>query len=146
VATVDDGAIRNTPDVNILIRRQDLPAVTAALDATGFVRAEVVDVVMFLDGPGAKPSELVQLIFANEKDRPHEPLVSPEIDTVDDPAGFRMLKLDSLVWMKLLSNRCKDQVHIEDMIGVGLIDPTWVTRVPPELRDRLQQILDTPDG
>src|SRR5213082_4249517 len=32
VATVDEGAVRNTGDVDLLIRREDLPAVTAALE------------------------------------------------------------------------------------------------------------------
>src|SRR5207249_6601851 len=73
VATVDEGAVRNTRDVDILIRRPDLPAVTAALQSAGFVRAEVLDVVMFLDGPDAKPSESIHLIFAGEKVRAHEP-------------------------------------------------------------------------
>src|SRR5436189_5687378 len=44
VATVDEGAVRNTRDVDLLIRRPDLPAVTAALESAGFVRAEVLDV------------------------------------------------------------------------------------------------------
>jgi hypothetical protein len=146
VATVDEGAVRNTRDVDLLIRRPDLPAVTTALEAAGFTRAEVLDVVMFLDGPTAKPSESIHLIFAGEKVREHEPLASPDVDTVDDPAGFHVLKLEPLVGMKLLSNRRKDQVHILDMIGVGLINATWPARVAPELRDRLQQILDTPEG
>src|SRR5438132_1396799 len=37
VATVDEAAVRNTQDVDILIRRADLPAARAALEATGFV-------------------------------------------------------------------------------------------------------------
>lgn len=146
VATIDEGAVRNTRDVDILIRRPDLPAMTAALVGAGFVRAEVLDVIMFLDGPDAKPSESIHLIFAGEKVREHEPLASPDVDTVDDPAGFHVLKLELLVRMKLLSNRDKDKTHIRDIIGIGLIDPTWVARVPPELRERLQQILDTPEG
>src|SRR5207244_9409273 len=56
VATVDEGAVRNTRDVDLLIRRQDLPALTTVLEQAGFVRAEVMDVTMFLDGPDAKPS------------------------------------------------------------------------------------------
>jgi hypothetical protein len=146
VATVDEGAVRNTRDVDILIRRPDLPAVTSVLEGVGFVRAEVLDVVMFLDGPNAKPSESVHLIFAGEKVREHEPLASPDIDTVDDPAGFHVLKLESLVAMKLLSNRDKDKTHVRDMIGIGLIDQSWVARLPAVLRERLQQILDTPEG
>src|SRR2546421_6086066 len=55
VATIDEGAVRNTRDIDLLVRREDLPAVTAALEQVGFVRAEVLDVTMFLDGPDAKP-------------------------------------------------------------------------------------------
>src|SRR5437588_8962071 len=56
VATVDEGAVRNTRDIDLLVRSGDLPALTAALERAGFVRAEVLDVTMFLDGPEAKPS------------------------------------------------------------------------------------------
>src|SRR5947207_14570758 len=70
VATVDEGAVRNTRDVDLLVRRSDLPAITAALEQAGFVRDEVLDVVLFRDGPAVKPSEAVHLLFAGEKTRP----------------------------------------------------------------------------
>src|SRR5437660_4031293 len=57
VATIDEGAVRNTRDVDILVRRGDLPAVTAALEAAGFVAGDLLDVIMFRDGPEGKPSE-----------------------------------------------------------------------------------------
>src|SRR5580693_1912018 len=37
VATVDEGAVRNTRDVDLLVRRNDLPAIAAALKQAGFV-------------------------------------------------------------------------------------------------------------
>src|SRR3954452_20604125 len=37
VATVDEGAVRNTRDVDILVCRTDLDAVTEALEKAGFV-------------------------------------------------------------------------------------------------------------
>ena len=55
-------------------------------------------------------------------------------------------ELDSLVVLKLLSNRDKDRTHLRDLIGVGLVDASWLDKVPPELADRLKQILDTPEG
>src|SRR5271169_2726456 len=64
VATVDEGAVRNTRDVDLLVRREDLNTLTTALEGAGFVRAEVLDVTMFLDGPDAKPSESIHLLFA----------------------------------------------------------------------------------
>src|SRR5947209_12758314 len=59
VATVDEGAVRTTRDIDLLVRRADLPAVTTALEGAGFVRGEVLDVVLFRDGPAGKPSEAV---------------------------------------------------------------------------------------
>src|SRR6202453_4470176 len=47
VATVDEGAVRNTPDIDILVRRSDLPVITTALEQVGFVGGTLLDVVMF---------------------------------------------------------------------------------------------------
>lgn len=48
--------------------------------------------------------------------------------------------------MKLNSFRRKDQVHLLDMISLGLIDTTWLDRLVPEHAARLRQLLDDPDG
>ena len=101
---------------------------------------------MFRDGPEGKPSEAVHLLFSGEKMRPGQLLPAPEIETVADPANFQVITLESLMAMKLTANRRKDQVHIDDLIGVGLIDASWLEQLPPELAERLKQILDTPDG
>jgi hypothetical protein len=34
----------------------------------------------------------------------------------------------------------------KDMISVGLIDATWLTKFPPELAARLKHLIDTPDA
>src|SRR5262249_6400637 len=137
VATVDEGAVRNTRDVDILVQRSDLPAVTAALQQAGFVHDELLDVVMFRDGAAGKPSEAVHLLFSGEKTRPDHLLSAPAIQTVVDRAQFRVITLESLVLMKLMSNRDKDKTHLRDLIGVGLIDASWVSKLPPELAQRL---------
>src|SRR5580692_12538147 len=49
VARIDEDAIRNTRDVDLLVRRADLPAARAALEAAGFVYHRVLDVDTFLD-------------------------------------------------------------------------------------------------
>jgi hypothetical protein len=107
---------------------------------------EVMDVVMFRDGQEGKPSEAVHLLFAGEKLRAKDLLPIPEIETVNDPANFHVISLESLLVMKLMANRRKDQVHIEDMINVGLLNASWLPKLPPELAERLQHLLDTPDG
>ena len=48
--------------------------------------------------------------------------------------------------MKLNAFRRKDQVHLGDLISLGLIDATWLPRLVPEHAARLQQLLDDPDG
>ncbi len=146
VATIDEGAVRNTRDIDVLVRRGDLPTITAALEQAGFVRDELLDVIMFRDGAEGKPSEAIHLVFAGEKIRPDHPFPAPEIQTVNDPANFPVIALESLILMKLMSNRRKDQVHIEDMINVGLIDATWLVKLPPELAARLKNIMANPDA
>jgi hypothetical protein len=101
---------------------------------------------MFLDGPNAKPSEAIHLLFANEKVKAEYPYPSPDLKTVDNLADYKVIELEELIVMKLLSNRRKDQVHIEDLIALGIIDKSWLHRVPAELAERLSAILDTPEG
>ena len=116
------------------------------MQRASFVRDELLDVVMFRDGPEGKPSEAIHLVFVGEKSRPNHLRPAPEIQTVKDPADFPVIALESLILMKLMSNRRKDQVHIQDMIAVGLIDRSWLTELPPDLAERLRQLLDAPDA
>src|SRR5437899_12570389 len=48
VSRVDEAAVRNTQDVDLLLRRADLDATTAALSQVGFVRRHAVGVELFL--------------------------------------------------------------------------------------------------
>lgn len=59
---------------------------------------------------------------------------------------MRTLTLPELVRMKLTSHRLKDRVHLQDMISVELIDESWLDRFSPELRSRLKELLENPDG
>jgi hypothetical protein len=147
VSSIDEAAVRNTQDVDIVIRRSDLEAVKVALAPIGFVYQEVFGVEMFLDGPNANPRDAVHMLFAGEKVNPTD--LAPVADVSESElsaGGYRVLMLESLVRMKLTSFRLKDQVHLQDMITVGLIDATWTSRFTPELGARLQQILDNPQG
>ncbi|MCK4342145.1 MAG: hypothetical protein KAY37_10540 [Phycisphaerae bacterium] len=48
--------------------------------------------------------------------------------------------------MKLTSLRDIDRVHIRDLVDVGLIDDIVRTKLPPDLRARLAEIEQNPDG
>src|SRR6266478_8159687 len=145
VGRIDEDAVRNTRDVDLLIRRADLPAARAALEAAGFVYHQVLDVDMFIDGPEGRPSEAVHILFAGEKVRPEYEHASPDLDESERAAEFQVTSLQALVRMKLIAWRRKDQVHLLDLIGVGLIDATWPARLPPPLGGRLQVLLDDPN-
>jgi hypothetical protein len=84
-------------------------------------------------------------VFAQEKVRDTDPLPAPDVLECEPSERFRLLRLDALVRMKLTSFRRKDQVHLLDMLEVGLINRSWVAKVPAELAPRLQQLLDNPD-
>ncbi len=153
VSRVDDSVVRNTRDVDLLVRREDLPAITVALQEAGFVyrSASILGgagrIEMFLDGPRAKARDAVHLIFANERVVPDSPEPSPGVEDIDlSPGDFRLLDLVALVTMKLTSYRDKDRVHLRDMMEIGQIDATWLERVPETLRPRLQALLDDPHG
>jgi hypothetical protein len=146
VGRVDPAAVRNTQDVDILIRRSDLETVKAAMASAGFLYRHSSGIDMFLDGPGAKARDAVHIVFANEKVRPEYASLAPDLTESVAGAAFRTIGLEPLVRMKLTSYRLKDQVHIQDMIDVGLIDATWPERLTPELAERLGKLLANPEG
>ena len=146
VSRVDEAAVRNTQDVDILLRRADLEAAKIAMAEAGFVYRHAAGIDMFLDGPGAKARDAVHVVFAGEKVRPEYTDPAPDVSQSEATESFRVLTLESLVRMKLTSFRRKDQVHVMDLLEVGLIDAAWVDRLPAELAARLQELLDTPDG
>ena len=146
VATIDDGAVRNTRDVDLLLAEEDLPQATEALQAVGFVRTKVMEVIVFLDGPEGKPSQGLHILLAGRKVKPEYASPTPSIDQSVEINEKLIVELESLVEMKLNSYRRKDQTHLLDMIHVGLIDATWPDRFPPQLGQRLQILFDDPDG
>jgi hypothetical protein len=146
VARVDESAVRNTQDVDIMIRRVDLEGATAALAQVGFIRRHVKGIDLFLDGPKAKARDAIQVIFAGEKVRPEYVLPTPDLGESEPAGPFRVLSLEPLVRMKLTSFRLKDRVHLLDLLEVGLIDASWCRRLPANLASRLKELLDNPEA
>ena len=146
VASVDEAAVRNTQDVDLLLRRTDLEAAKVALIVDGFVFRHVRGMDMFLDGGEAKARDVIHILFAGEKVRPDDLLPFPDIRESEQAAFFRVLSLEALVGNKLNVFRTKDQMHLRDLLDVELIDSSWTTKYPPELAARLQLLIDTPEG
>jgi hypothetical protein len=152
VSRVDASAVRNTRDVDILLRREDMDRAREALESAGFVhrriaalgKAAAMDV--FLDGPSAKARDAVHVLWAGEKPVPDAIESSPELHSTEPADGFELVPLVDLVRMKLSAFRDKDRMHLRDLLSVGLLDQSWPAKFSPELATRLQTILDDPEG
>jgi len=146
VSRVDEAAVRNTQDVDLLLRRSNLPVAITAMVQAGFVHRHAAGIEMFLDGPKSGVRDAVHLVFAAERVKPDYPATAPDVTESESTPSFRLLNLDALVRMKLTSFRDKDRTHLRDLIDVELVNVSWVPRLPPELGSRLQSLLDNPDG
>ncbi len=146
VARIDEDAVRNTKDVDILVQRGDFDYVRTALESVEFIYYQVLDIDTFIDGPQGRPSGGIHLHYAGEKVKREDDHTLPEINDSERAVEFQVVTLEALLRMKLIAWRLQDRVHLHDMLGVGLIDATWPARFPPPLGDRLQQILDNPNG
>jgi len=146
ISQVDEAAARNTQDVDILLRRCDLEKSKGAVAAAGFVYQSLSGSDVFLDGPTAKPRDAVRLFFAGEKMRPTDLAVAPDVSESKISGTLKVLDLEPLLRMKLAANRLNDRVDIRDLIDVGLVDASWPSRLPSELGQRLQGILENPEG
>ncbi len=153
VSRVDDSVVRNTRDVDLLVRRSDMDQIIPTMESAGFVHRTVSilagrgRIEMFLDGRGAQARDGVHLIFADEKITEEALEPSPSVTEIDPThRDFKLIALLALVTMKLTSYRDKDRVHLRDMMEIGQLNESWLPRVPASLRQRLQDLLDDPDG
>jgi hypothetical protein len=151
VSRVDEAAVRNTRDVDVLLRREDLGAATEALAAAGFVHRRISSLGqaggmdVFLDGAEGKVRDAVHVVFAAERTRSDQAEPNARVEESEDAGDFRLISLEALVRMKLSAWRDKDRVHLRDLASVELIDETWGNRVPTALQPRLQEILASGD-
>ena len=142
VATRDPAAVRTTKDVDILLRREDLPRARAAAASVALDYFEVVGVGMFLERSDPNPRKAIHILWSGEKVRPDYPLPSPGVEEREllEP-GKPVVSLAGLVRMKLMSHRDQDRVHLRDLIDVGLIDRDLLSTLPSELAGRLDALL-----
>src|SRR3954466_2321589 len=80
VATKDPAAVRTTKDVDILLRRDDLPKARAAAAGIALDYFEVAGVGMFLERSDPNPRKAVHILWSGEKVRPEYPLPSPTVE------------------------------------------------------------------
>jgi hypothetical protein len=140
----DPLAARFTRDIDLAVRRQDLPAIRAALEPLGFTYRHTAGLDMLLNSANPKASSAIHLVFMSEKVRPDYLAPVPDSPPVTNLVeGVALAPVHDLLLMKLTSFRQKDQVHIRDMDSVGLITGEMAASLPQELRERLRAVRST---
>lgn len=119
---------RLTRDIDVAVRREDLPSIATAVEPFGLQYRAVAGMDMLVQ-PG-EPS----------RRRAVHLLPSPDLGECRTLHGVRLIPLADLVRMKLTSFRLKDQTHLKDLEEVGLLTPEIEAGLSPVLRDRLAQV------
>jgi len=114
------------------------------MTAAGFHPRQTAALDMFVEHPDASARDAVRVLLCGRVERTGEP--NPDIEPAAKPGNFRTVELETLVRMKLNEFRRKHQVHLLDMISLGMIDHSWLSRYPETLSQRLKTLLDDPDG
>lgn len=148
VATVDEDAIRNTTDVDILINREDLARTAAAFGDIGFDPQETPSGVVFVERESPSPSVRrgLHIFYANERVRPGDAYPTANTnDSIRLMDGFRAVSFTPMLTMMLTSNRLKDRVQLGDLLELNMITPELDAALPPELRARLDELRANPE-
>ncbi len=144
VAKADPYATRTTKDVDLLVERADLDRIDRVMCALGFEKQELRKLVLFVDPEAPSRRSGIHLVWAGEKVRSSYAHAAPALsEAVHDLEGFWVLDLPALVRMKLTSLRDIDRVHIADLLRVGMISPGLRRSLPPDLRQRLEEVEST---
>jgi hypothetical protein len=145
VAQVDEAAMRTTCNVDILVRPDDFPLLFDAMMSAGLHHRNVGGLDMFVEHPEASARDAIHVMMVGKVERKGEE-PNPDIEPWVRANDFRAIALETLVRMNLNSFRDKDRVYLRDMISLGLVDESWLTRYHDRLQERLRFLLDDPDG
>jgi hypothetical protein len=102
--------------------------------------------IVFIDGPDGSIRQGLFVGFAGEKLSPDDAFPLPQVADSEQFEKFRVVKLSALVRTELTTFKTLNRVRLHDLFDVGLIDTSWLSRLPPDLAPRLKEILDNPEG
>ncbi len=146
IARTDASAVRYTQDVSILIHRADVDRAARELQRAGFIGVDSPYPQTFLDGQGASKRDTVRIVLAADTIPGNGEFAATDLAQATRCDQFRIVPFESLVRVSLETFRINDKVNVRDAIDVGLIDETWLARLPADLAARLKTLIDTPDG
>jgi hypothetical protein len=123
-ADVDGG--RLTKDIDIAVRREDLPRIVEAVEVVGLEYRHVAGVDMLVQKGQPSARRAVHMSVDG-----HGLQAGPTLQ------GIPVVPLADLVTMKLASFRITDQMHLKDLDEQKLITPEIEAGLPPLLLERL---------
>ena len=130
---------RLTRDIDIVVRREDLAAIAAAVEPFGLQYRHVAGVDMLIQA-GQPARRAVHMIFTGEKVLEEYTETVPALGTARILNGVRLVPVGDLVRMKLTSFRLKDQTHLKDLDEAGVIGPEIEAALSPVLSERLRLV------
>lgn len=145
VSSVDESAVRYAQKIEILLCGAAHKAATEVLDAAGFGKCDDVP-ARVMDRIGSNSRAAVDLLLVEDAHAKGLLQTPTDLSNVVEFESMKVLSLEPLLYMLLSSCKTNDRVDIRDLIDVGLIDESWVSRFPSELGSRLRHIIKTPDG
>jgi hypothetical protein len=140
VEEAEADAARLTKDIDIVVRREDLPRIAEAAKAVGLEYRHVAGVDMLVQKGKPSARRSVHMIFEGEKVRPEYSEPAATIQEGREIQGVPVIPLADLVKMKLTSFRLKDQTHIKDLDEQKLITAEIEAGLSPFLRERLAHV------
>jgi hypothetical protein len=140
VEEVEPDAGRLTKDIDIAVRREDLPKIAKAVEPLGLEYRHVAGMDMLVQTGEPSARRAVHLVFTGEKVRKDYPEPAPELGPARTIRGIRLIPLADLIRMKLTSFRLKDQTHLKDLDEARLITPEVEAGLSPILHERLTQV------
>ncbi|HUQ70543.1 MAG TPA: hypothetical protein VM165_13515 [Planctomycetaceae bacterium] len=146
IDSVDSSAARFTRNVDLLIHRGDVGRACDAISVFGYPATIRKRQVLFRKSDKPWHAATIRLLVGGEQVQPTDiqPLPTPEQSVVLN--GFRCLALRPLVEMKLNDWRTIDKVHIQDLAGVDLVNADWYEFLPKLWTQRLESLLENPNG
>jgi len=135
-----------TRDIDIMIRREDLPRVVAIAADYGFRFRHSAGMDMLLFGETTSARNAVHLLYEGEKVKATQLESHPRIHPVRAALhgqDFQVIPVLDLLRMKLSSWRDKDRVHVRGMDAAGLITSEVEQELSAELLARLRHVRET---
>jgi hypothetical protein len=145
IESVDPSCVRQCRNIDLIANRHDRDAVMSALTCLQLSPESRDDYLLLRNKHTCHDRWFDRVYFAGEK-LANSDVMIPTLYEIEIIKEVPVVLLPALVEFQLRRFKLDDKVDLRDLIDVGLIDQSWPAKLPPGLAERLQQILDTPEG